>query len=86
MTRADIANGLSAMDPRDGYGRSRPNAQVICDAAAALLRLDQTGYAAGRKAVCDELRAAVDRFNDDDSMGIGQLIEVIAPWLEEGRP
>jgi hypothetical protein len=28
-----------------------------------------------------ELTQAINRFNDDDSLGIGQLIEVISPWL-----
>jgi hypothetical protein len=55
-------------------------------AAMAALALDAvpsttTEYERGRLSVRQELTAAVDRFNDDDSLGIGQLIEVIAPWL-----
>ncbi len=37
--------------------------------------------AEGRLAVRQELTEAVRRFSEDDSMGIGQLIEVIEPWL-----
>jgi len=29
-----------------------------------------------------ELTAAVARFNEDDSLGIGDLILVIQPWLD----
>ena len=42
-----------------------------------------TEYERGRQAVLQELSAAVRRFNEDDSMGIAQLIEVIEPFLVE---
>jgi hypothetical protein len=41
----------------------------------------QDAYEAGRMSVRLELTQAINRFNDDDSLGIGQLIEVISPWL-----
>ena len=39
-------------------------------------------YEAGRLSVMQELTAAVARFNEDDSLGIGDLILVIQPWLD----
>lgn len=57
-----------------------------CDAlveAARRLNLDE--YQRGRTAVRRELTDAVHAFNRDDSMGLGQLIEVIDPFLLDGK-
>lgn len=60
--------------------------QTEVDAAlTAAADRERVGMTAARVAVCRELNQAVERFNADDSKGMGNLIDVIAPWLEEAQ-
>lgn len=53
----------------------------LIEAVRAGERRAAEAHQAGRQAVRAELTHAVEKFSDDDSMGLGQLIDVIDPFL-----
>jgi len=77
-TSLEVAVGHEQAAQIEAAIEADPQAREFLDA-----NKPSSEYQRGRESVLRELGDAVDRYNADDTLGMGDLIDVIAPWLRD---